>query len=151
MPIVRPVISRFRGNGARSSLGNQGHRHRCHSQRLFCAGAGEDYIFHPGAAQALGRLLPQNPTDSVAKVGFSTPVRSDHGSYTAAVKLHFRSVVEGLEPMNLDTLKFQQPETPFLRYILGGVSILPGLWAGVKRPYLSKLRWAVEKQQYIVG
>lgn len=151
MPVVQAVIIRLRRNDARNSVGNQGHRHRCHSQRLFGARAGEDYIFHPRAAQTLGRLLPQDPTDSVTEVGFSTTVRPDHGSYAAAVKLHFRSVVERLEPMNLDTLKFQQPETPFLRYILGGVSILPGLFGGVKRPYLIELRKASEKQQYIVG
>ena len=43
------------------------------------SGAGEDHIFHARAAQALGRLLAQHPTDGVAQVRFAATIRSDDG------------------------------------------------------------------------
>ena len=53
--------SRLRGRGI-------GHR-QCdlgHAERLAVARAGEDHVFHAGAAQALGALLAEDPADGVA-------------------------------------------------------------------------------------
>lgn len=130
---IGPGSPGSRGKTCRRNVGNQSHGDRCHSQWLFGTSTGKDYIFHPRAAEALCRLLTQDPANGIAEIRFSAAIRPNYGSNAAAVKLHFRSVVERLEPMNLDTLKFQQPETPFLRYILGGSSILPGLSDEVKR------------------
>src|SRR5581483_6385731 len=39
-----------------------------HAGGLAVAGAGEDHVFHAGAAQRLGRLLTQDPGDGVRDV-----------------------------------------------------------------------------------
>ena len=76
----------------------RGIRHRQrdlrHAERLALARAGEDHVFHARAAQALGALLAQHPTDGVAQVGFSTAVRAHDGGDAGAVEPHLGSVVE---------------------------------------------------------
>src|SRR4051812_18978641 len=91
------------------------HRHsdRSHADRLPVPGTGEDYIFHPAPAETLGRLLAKNPTDGVAQVRFAATVRSDYRGNTRAMKAHFRAVAEGLEPLEFNTLEFEQWCSPF--------------------------------------
>ena len=83
-------------------------------KRLAVARAGEDDVFHPRAAQALGGLLAEHPTDGVAQVGFSTTVRSDNGGDAGAGKLHLGPVKEGLKALNFNPLELQQNTVPFL-------------------------------------
>jgi hypothetical protein len=44
------------------------------SQGFAVAGAGEDYVFHPGATEAFGRLFAEHPTDGIAQIRFATAV-----------------------------------------------------------------------------
>ena len=75
-----------------------------HPQRLTLARAGEDHVFHAGAAQALGALLAQDPTDGVAEVGFSAAVGTHDGRDAGAVEPHLGPVVERLESLDVDAL-----------------------------------------------
>ena len=79
-----------------------------HPERLPFARAGEDHVFHPRAAEALGALLAQNPTDRITEVGFAAAVRSHNGGDAGAVKPHLRAVIEGFESMNIDAFKLEQ-------------------------------------------
>ena len=54
-------------------------RHLGHAQRLAAIGAIENHIGHLAAAQRLGRLLAQYPTDSVGDIGLTTPIGADDG------------------------------------------------------------------------
>ena len=79
-----------------------------HAERLAVAGAGEDDVFHAGAAQALGALLAEDPTDGVAEVGFSAAVRAHDGGDAGAVEAHFGAIVERLEALDIDALELEQ-------------------------------------------
>ena len=68
------------GDASRGGI-HQRHGDRSHAQRLAISRAGEDDVFHPRAAQALGRLLAEHPTDGVAQIRFSAPF----GPTTAAI------------------------------------------------------------------
>ena len=89
------------------------HRDRSHADRLAVPRTGEDYIFHPGSAETLGRLLAENPADRVAQVRFAATVRPDYSGDTRAVKAHFRAVAKGLKPLQFNTLQFEQWLLPF--------------------------------------
>ena len=83
-----------------------------HAQRFSIARAGEDDIFHPGTAQALGRLLAQDPTDGIAQIRFSTAVGANDGCDARTGELHLGSIKEGLEALDLNSLQFQQSTAP---------------------------------------
>jgi hypothetical protein len=106
-----------------SLVRHQGHGDGRHAEGLAVASAGEDDILHPCAAQQLSRLFTQDPTDGIAEVAFSAPVRADHGSDTSAAEFHFSAVVEGFETVNFDALKLQQKDGPHT----GNISGVP-LW-----------------------
>ena len=55
-------------------------------------GAGEDHVFHARAAQALGGLLAEHPTDGVAQVGLAAAVGAHDGGDAAAVEPQFGAV-----------------------------------------------------------
>ena len=78
------------------------------AQRLALAGAGEDDVFHAGAAQAFGALLAEDPTDGVAEVGFSAAVGAHDGGDAGAVEAHFGAIVERLEALDIDALELEQ-------------------------------------------
>ena len=88
------------------------HRHRRHPERLAVASTGEDHIFHAGAAQALGALLTQHPTDGVTEVRLAAPVRTNDGNYADTVKTQFLTVREGFESLDFNALEFEQSEFP---------------------------------------
>ena len=81
-------------------------------KRLAVARAGEDHVFHPGAAQALGRLLAEHPTDGVAQVRLPAPVRTHDGRNTRAVKAHLGPVAERLKSLDFNAFEFQQAALP---------------------------------------
>ena len=89
------------------------HGHRCHADGLAVASAGEDHVFHPGAAEALGGLFAENPADRVAQVRFAATVGTDYSRDARAVKAHFRAVAKGLKPLQFNTLQFEQWVLPF--------------------------------------
>ena len=74
------------------------------TQGLAVAGAGEDDVFHAGAAQAFRRLFAEHPTDGIAQVGFATAVGPDDGSDAAAIEAELRAVTEGFEALQFDAL-----------------------------------------------
>ena len=87
---------------------DQGHGDVGHAERLAVARAGEDHVFHAGAAQALGGLLAEHPTDGVADVGFAAAVGADNGGDARPVEPQFGAVAEGLESLEFDAFEFQQ-------------------------------------------
>src|SRR5580692_3693397 len=91
---------------------DQGHGDGGHAEWFSIASAGEDDVFHAGAAQSFGRLLAQNPTDGVTQVGFSTAVGTNDGGDARAGELHLGLVKEGLEALDLNSLQFQQSTAP---------------------------------------
>ena len=76
---------------------------------LAVARAGEDHVFHAGAAQALGGLFAQHPTDGVAQVGFSAAVRPDDGRDAGAVEPHFGAIAKRLETLQSTRLSRSKP------------------------------------------
>ena len=95
----------------RSSMGRRvrhGQGDLRHAQRLALAGAGEDDVFHAGAAQALGALFAQDPTDGIAQVGFSAAVRTHYGRNAGTVEAHLGAIVKRLEALDIDALKLEQ-------------------------------------------
>src|SRR5215831_2130343 len=78
---------------------DQDHGDRGQSDRFPVTRAGKDYIFHAGAAQALRRLFAQYPTNGVAQVGFSTPVRPHDGGDPGAVELQLGPIAKRLETL----------------------------------------------------
>ena len=83
----------------------QSHGDLGHSDRTAVACAGEDDVFHAGAAERLGGLLAQHPADGVAQVGLTTTVGADDGGDASSRKTHFRPVDERLEPLDFDSLQ----------------------------------------------
>ncbi len=99
------------GVGAVVGFGvDQGQRHFGHAGGLAVARAGEDDVFHAGAAQGLGRLLAQHPGDGVGNIRLAAAVGADDGRHTVPVELEFGAVAERLEPENLKPLQFEQRE-----------------------------------------
>ena len=88
------------------------HRDRGHPDRLAFARTGEDHVFHPAAAQALGALLAENPTDGVAEVRFAAAVRTDNGRDAGAVK-RISSGRKRLKPLDFNALELEQWVLPF--------------------------------------
>ncbi len=119
MPIVQVNNGMLRVGGRI----HQRHRNRRQPKWLAVARSGEDHVFHPRPAQALGRLLAQHPADRVAEVGFSTAVGSNHRRDTRTGELHLGSVKEGLKALNFNPLELQQSTVPFLLSSRG-----MGLW-----------------------
>jgi hypothetical protein len=76
---------------------DQRHGDGGHAQGLAVARAGEDDVFHAGAAQAFRRLFAEHPTDGIAQVGFATAVGAYDGSDAAAIEAELRAVTEGFE------------------------------------------------------
>jgi hypothetical protein len=81
---------------------DQRHRDRRHAERLLIARPREDHVFHTGAAQALGGLLAEHPTDGVAQIRLTAAIRADHGSDAAAIEFQLCSVSKGLETLDFD-------------------------------------------------
>ena len=70
-----------------------------HAERLAVARAGENHVFHAGAAQALGGLLAQHPTDGIADVGLAAAVGPDDGGDPFPVEAQFGAIAKGLESL----------------------------------------------------
>ena len=79
-----------------------------HAQRLARLGAGKNHVFHARAAQRLGGLLTEDPTDGVTQVRLAASIRPDHGRDSAPVKFELRAVAEGLESLEFDLFQLQQ-------------------------------------------
>src|ERR1700730_12513716 len=79
---------------------DQSHRNGRQTERFPISSAGEDYIFHPAAAQSLSRLLAKHPINGVAEIGFSTTVGADDSGNARTVELHLGSRPEGLQTLN---------------------------------------------------
>ena len=77
-------------------------------QRFAVPRAGEDHVFHAGAAQALGGLFAQHPTDGVAQIRFAAAVRAHDGGDARPVEPHFGPVAERLKTLDFDAFQFQQ-------------------------------------------
>src|SRR5262249_1719848 len=77
---------------------------------------------HAGAAERLGGLLAEHPTDGVADVALAAAVGPDDGGDALAVKTQFGLVAERLESLEFDTLQFQQ--SLHLAWLGGGLTIL---------------------------
>src|SRR5438132_11791042 len=89
------------------------HRDGCHTDRLAGLGAGEDHIFHPGAAQTARRLLSQYPANGVAQIRLAAPVGPDHGGDATPVESELGTVAEGLKALEFDLLQLQQNDTSY--------------------------------------
>ena len=72
------------------------------AQRFAVARAGEDDVFHAGAAQTLRRLFAEHPTDGIAQVGFATSVGAYDGRDAAAIEAELRAVTERFEALQFD-------------------------------------------------
>ena len=70
-----------------------------HAERFAVARAGEDDVFHAGAAEALGRLFAEHPTDGIADVRFATPVRPHDGRDAFAVEAQFGALAKRFESL----------------------------------------------------
>src|SRR6478609_8092365 len=81
---------------------------RRHAERLAVACAGEYDVFHPAAAEALGGLLAEHPTNGVAQIGFAASIGSDYGCDAGTVETHFRFIAEGFESLDFNAFKFKQ-------------------------------------------
>ena len=81
---------------------HQGHGHVGHAERLAVAGAGENHVFHAGAAQALGRLFAEHPTDGIADVGLAAAVRTDDGGDALPVEAQLGALAKALESLQFD-------------------------------------------------
>ena len=75
----------------------QRQRHFGHAHRFASVRAGENHIGHFAAAQCLGRLFAEHPTDGVGDIGFAAPVRADDGSHTG-LKVQRSFVRKGFKP-----------------------------------------------------
>ena len=78
------------------------------AQGFAVARAGEDHVFHPGAAQRFGGLLAQNPGDGVGDVGLAAAVGSYDGRDAFAGELDLSAITEGLEAEDLNLLELEQ-------------------------------------------
>ena len=78
---------------------HQGHGDVRHAERLAVAGAGENHVFHAGAAQAFGRLFAQHPTDGIADIGLAAAVGADNGGDAFPVEAQFGALAKGLESL----------------------------------------------------
>lgn len=90
---------------------HQGHRDRRHAHRLSIARAAEDHVFHPGAAQAFGRLFAQDPADGVADVRLAAAVGPDNRRDAVAVEAQLRAVAKGLKALKFYAFESQQSVT----------------------------------------
>ena len=91
---------------------HQGHGDVCHAERLAVAGSGENHVLHAGAAQGLGRLFAQHPTDGIADVRLAAAVRPHDGGDALAVEAQLGALAEGLESLEFDAFEFQQSTIP---------------------------------------
>ena len=71
-------------------------------QRLAVARAGENHVFHAGAAEAFRRLFAEHPTDGIAEVRFAAAVGTDDGRDAAAIEAELRAVTERFEALQFD-------------------------------------------------
>ena len=78
-----------------------------HAQGFSGLGAGENHVFHAGAAEGFGGLLAEDPADGVTQVGFAASVGTDDCGDTAPVEPEFGAVAEGFEALEFDLFKFQ--------------------------------------------
>jgi hypothetical protein len=106
-----PVGSSDPGNGCGSFVRflvehgiDQGHGNGRQPKGLAVARAGEDYVFHAGAAEALRRLFAEHPTDGIAQVGLATSIGAYDGSNAAAIEAELRAITEGFEALQFDAL-----------------------------------------------
>ena len=93
---------------------HQGHGDVGHAQRLAVARAGEDHVFHAGAAQGSGGLFAEHPTDGVADVGLAAAVRTDDGGDAFSVEAEFGALAERFESLHFYAFQFQQRRSPRL-------------------------------------
>ena len=81
---------------------HQGHGHVGHAQRLAIARAGENHVFHSRAAQALGGLFAQHPTDGIGYVRLAAAVGPDNAGDAGAVETELGALAKGLETLQFD-------------------------------------------------
>ena len=96
------------GNRAFVGFGvDHGERDLGHAQRLALARAGEDHVLHVRAAQGLGALLTQDPTDPVEDVGLAAPIWSHHDGDAGSRHGELRAIAEAFEAEDVDLFQFQ--------------------------------------------
>ena len=78
---------------------HQGHGDVGHAEGLAVARSGEDDVFHAGAAEALGGLLAEHPTDGIADVALAAAVRADDGGDAFPVEAQLGAVAEAFESL----------------------------------------------------
>jgi len=83
---------------------DEGHSDLCHAERLAIPRPGKDHVLHASAAQALGRLFAEHPSDGVAQVRLAAAVRADHRRQAAARKTHLGAVAKRLKPLDFNAL-----------------------------------------------
>ena len=89
----------------------QGQHHLGHSDRLSPGGAVEDHVLHRRPAEALGRLLAEDPLDGVRDVRLAGAVRPHDGGDPAG-KRQSRPVDERLEALDLEFLQTEHSGMP---------------------------------------
>ena len=103
-----PFVPAHGSGGLMRFLVEQGiyerHGYGCQAQWLAVARAREDYVFHAGATEALGRLFAEHPTDGIAQVRLATAVGAYHRCDAAAIEAELRAVTERLEALQFDAL-----------------------------------------------
>ena len=87
---------------------HQSHGHVGHAEGLALAGARENHVLHAGAAQALGGLFSEDPTDGIADVGLAAAIRSDDGGDALTVESQLSALAKGFESLQFDAFEFQQ-------------------------------------------
>src|ERR1019366_4581713 len=70
-----------------------------HAEGFAVARAGEDDVFHAGAAEALGGLLAEDPADGIADVAFAAAVGADNGGGGVAVEAELGAIAKALESL----------------------------------------------------
>ena len=78
---------------------HQGHGDVSHAERLAVAGSGEDHVLHAGAAEALGGLLTENPTDGIADVTLPAAVGADDGGDPFPVETELGAIAKALKSL----------------------------------------------------
>ena len=79
-------------------------RHLGHAKRLALVGAVEYHVRHPRAPERLGRLLPQNPSNSIGNIGLSAAVGPNDRRHTR-LKIERRLVCKRLESKRREVLQ----------------------------------------------
>ena len=118
---------RFLGEGVDEHHGDRGH-----TDGFARFGAGEDDVFHAGAAQAAGGLLAEDPADGIAEIGFTTAIGADDGGDAVPGEAQFGAVAERLKTLEFDFPQLEHVLTSVVRRSGESRTILPSIAAKVK-------------------